>query len=131
MDFGKILTEKEAQALNALTLAYVGDAVQSLYVRHKLAMLRDFKAGELHKMASGWVNAHQQANLVCNLFDRLTQDEQAIYLRGRNSKAHHKAKNQSGADYRKATGLEAVLGYLYLTGNTARICELLGDIYED
>ena len=55
MDFGKIFTEKEAQALNALTLAYVGDAVQSLYVRHKLAMLRDFKAGELHKMASGWV----------------------------------------------------------------------------
>lgn len=131
MDFGKTLTEKEAQSLNALTLAYVGDAVQSLYARHKLATQCNLKAGELHKMASSWVNAHEQANLAQNLFDRLTQDEYAIYLRGRNSKAHHKAKNQSGADYRKATGLEAVLGYLYLTGNIARICELLGDIYED
>lgn len=131
MEFGKILTEKEAQSLNGLVLAYVGDAVQSLYVRHQLAVLHDFKAGDLHKMVSGKVNAHEQANLAENLFNSLTQDEQAIYLRGRNSKSHHKAKNQSGADYRKATGFEAVLGYLYLTGNTARIKQLLGEIYEN
>lgn len=131
MDFGKILTEKEAQNVNGLVLAYVGDAVQSLYVRHQLATLRAFKAGDLHKMTSSRVNAHMQANLAEKLFDSLTEDEQAIYLRGRNSKSHHKAKNQSGADYRKATGLEAVLGYLYLTGKTDRICQILGEVYED
>lgn len=131
MDFGKILTEKEAAALNVLALAYVGDAVQSLYVRHQLATLGDFKAGDLHKMASSRVNAHEQANLAENLFDSLTEDEQSVYLRGRNSKSHHKAKNQSGADYRKATGFEAVLGYLYLTGNDDRIRRLLGGVYEN
>ena len=76
MDFGKILTEKEALALNGLVLAYVGDAVQSLYVRHQLATLGSFKAGDLHKMASSRVNAHAQANLAENLFDSLTEDEQ-------------------------------------------------------
>lgn len=131
MDFGKILTEREAQSFNGLVLAYVGDAVHSLYVRHQLAALGTFKAGDLHKMASSRVNAHEQANLAEKLFDSLTEVEQAVYLRGRNGKAHHKAKNQSGADYRKATGFEAVLGYLYLTGNTERICQLLGKIYEN
>ena len=131
MNFGKILTEKEAQNVNGLTLAYIGDAVHSLYVRHQLSTSLPFKAGELHRLASGKVNAHEQAILAENLFDSLTEDEQAIYLRGRNSKSHHKAKNQSGADYRKATGFEAVLGYLYLVGNTERICELLGEIYEN
>lgn len=131
MNFGKTLTEKEAQGLNGLVLAYVGDAVQSLYVRHQLAVSHDFKAGDLHRMTSSRVNAHEQANLAENLFDRLTEAEQGVYLRGRNSKSHHKAKNQSGADYRKATGFEAVLGYLYLIGATDRIHELLGEIYED
>jgi len=131
MDFGKTLTEKEAQSLNGLVLAYIGDAVQSLYVRHHFATYKDFKAGDLHRLVSACVNAHEQAVLAEKLFDGLTQTEQEVFLRGRNCKSHHKAKNQSGADYRKATGFEAVLGYLYLTGNFERICELLGDIYED
>lgn len=131
MNFGKILTEKETLALNGLALAYVGDAVQSLYERHQFATLGGFKAGDLHRMVSARVNAHEQATLAENLFDALTEKEQAVYLRGRNSKSRHKAKNQSGADYRKATGFEAVLGYLYLTGNTERICQLLGEAYED
>lgn len=131
MNFGKILSEREAQSVNGLTLAYIGDAVHSLYVRHQLVASLPFKASELHRLASSRVNAHEQAILAENLFDSLTADEQAIYLRGRNSKSHHKAKNQSGADYRKATGFEAVLGYLYLIGNTERICKLLGEVYEN
>lgn len=129
--FGKILTEKEAASLNPLVLAYVGDAVESLFVRHRLAVSHDLKAGELHKLASGKVNAHEQAVLSDKLFDILSDDEKSVFLRGRNGKAHHKAKNQTGADYRKATGLEAVLGYLYLTGNNERINQLLGNYYED
>lgn len=131
MDFGVKLTEKDAKNLNGLTLAYVGDAVHSLYVRHQLITALPLKANELHGLASARVNAHEQAIVAEKLFDRLTEDEQAIYLRGRNSKSHHKAKNQSGSDYRKATGFEALLGYLYLVGNVERICYLLGEVYEN
>lgn len=131
MYFGKILTEKEAASLNPLVLAYVGDAVESLYVRHNLAVSHDSKAGELHKLASERVNAKEQAVLADAVWDTLTEEEKSIFMRGRNGKAHHKAKNQTGADYRRATGLEAVLGYLYLTGNVGRITQLLGNRYED
>lgn len=120
------MTEKEAASLNALTLAYVGDAVQSLFVREQLVQNCDLKADALHRLASSKVKASAQAETVEQLFERLTEAEKSVYLRGRNSKSHHKAKNQSGSDYRKATGFEAVLGYLYLTGNTERIEELLG-----
>lgn len=125
MEFLEKLSPKEAQNLNPLVLAYVGDAVQSLFVRQKLALEHDSKAGELHKMASGEVNAAKQAQLAERLFDLLTDEEKSVFLRGRNGKSHHKAKNQSGADYRKATGLEAVFGYLYLIGNQQRLLELL------
>ena len=125
MDFFAKMTPKEAQNLNALVLAYVGDAVQSLYVREKLAREHDCKPADLHKMATGIVNAHTQAVAAEALLETLTEEEKNVYLRGRNGKAHHKAKNQSGADYRKATGLEAVIGYLYLVGNTERIKDLL------
>lgn len=125
MDFGRILTEKEALALNPLALAYVGDAVQSLYVRHRLVAEHDFKAGELHKLTSALVNAKEQAVLAEKLLDVLAETERSVYLRGRNGKSHHKAKNQTGADYRKATGLEAVWGYLYLTGKFERLAQLL------
>ncbi|MCM1195048.1 MAG: ribonuclease III [Corallococcus sp.] len=131
MDFGRILTEKEAERANGLVLAYVGDAVQSLYVRHRLAVSCDLKAGDLHKLASNRVNAHTQANAADRLFDGLTDREKDVFLRARNSKSHHKAKNQTGADYRKATGLEAVFGYLYLTGDVERLVALLGEAYED
>lgn len=119
------LSPKEAQNLNPLVLAYVGDAVQSLFVRQTLACGHDCKAGQLHEMASQKVNAAAQAHMAEKLFPALSDEEKEIFLRGRNGKSHHKAKNQSGADYRKATGLEAVFGYLYLTGNTVRLLELL------
>ena len=127
----KILSAKDAQQLNSLVLAYVGDAVQSLFVRQNLATTLDLKAGELHKLASKVVNAHNQAVLADKLFDTFTQEEKDVFLRGRNGKSHHKAKNQTGADYRKATGFEAVIGYLYLIGNDARIAELLGETNEN
>ena len=121
MEFFAPISEKEALLLNALTLAYVGDAVHSLYVRNSLVASCDKKIDDLHKMASNIVKAETQAKLAEKLFDCFTEAEQSVYLRGRNSSLHHKAKNQSGADYRKATGFEAVLGYLYLTGQTERL----------
>lgn len=119
------MSASRAAALNTLVLAYVGDAVWSLLVRTKLAESCDCKAGELHKLASATVNAGAQARLAESVLDKLTDEERDVFMRGRNAKAHHKAKNQSGADYRKATAMEAVVGYLYLSGNVARIVELL------
>ena len=111
--------------MNALSLAYVGDAVHSLYVRGELVLSGDHKIDVLHKSASDVVKAETQARLAEKLFDSMTEAEQSVYLRGRNSSPHHRAKNQSSADYRKATGFEAVLGYLYLTGQYQRLTEIL------
>lgn len=118
---------KQARSLNGLVLAYVGDAVQSLIVRTKLATEHDFKAGELHKLTSQTVNARAQADMAEHLLAQnlLTEDEKDVFMRARNGKSHHKAKNAAGSDYRKASGLEAVIGYLYLIGNYGRIEELL------
>lgn len=127
MNFFEIMSEKDASTLSALSLAYVGDAVHSLYVRENLLGGVQFKTDVLHKLASSEVKAATQAQLAERLESRLTEAEKSVYLRGRNAKAHHKAKNQSIADYRKATGLEAVLGYLYLTGQQERIVELLNE----
>ena len=123
--FFTTLSEKDAQSLPALTLAYVGDAVHSLYVRQKLSLAGDHKIDALHTMASGKVKASAQAQFSESLLDNLTEAERAVYLRGRNSSTHHKAKNQSAADYRKATGFEAVLGYLYLSGQYERLNYIL------
>ena len=111
--------------LSALSLAYVGDAVHSLFVRERLICGVQFKPDTLHQLASSEVKAAAQAALAEKLSAHFTEAETSVYLRGRNAKAHHKAKNQTIADYRKATGLEAVLGYLYLTGQHERIVELL------
>lgn len=127
----EIISTHQAQQVNSLVLAYVGDAVQSLHVRQKLVLQHDLKAGDLHKLASAVVNAHNQALLADKLFDTFTDEEKSVFLRGRNGKSHHKAKNQSGSDYRKATGFEAVIGYLYLIGNDERIAQLLGEIDEN
>lgn len=131
MDFFEIVSKEQALCMNSLVLAYVGDAVQSLYERQKLALTHDFKTGVMHKMASEKVNAHTQAQLVAELWDTLTEEEQEVYKRGRNSTVHHRAKNQSPSDYRKATGFETLLGYLYLTGQTARLKQLLECKYEN
>ena len=127
MNFFNPISEKEAMLLPALSLAYVGDAVHSLYVRERLVQGVQLKPDALHTLASAEVKASAQAHFIENLEDRLTEAEKSVYLRGRNAKAHHKAKNQNIVDYRKATGFEAVLGYLYLTGQHQRIAELLNE----
>lgn len=125
MDFFTPINEKDVLSLNALVLAYVGDAVQSLYVREQLVHEVQLKTDSLHKIASSKVKAATQSQLADKLMDSFTETEKSVFLRGRNSKAHHKAKNQSVTDYRKATGLEAVFGYLYLTGQSDRLKQLL------
>lgn len=125
MNFFTAISEKDALLMSALSLAYVGDAVHSLFVRERLVGEMDSKPDALHSLASSEVKAAAQARLAESLQGEFTETETAVFLRGRNAKAHHKAKNQTISDYRKATGLEAVLGYLYLTGQHGRIIDLL------
>ncbi|MCM1042862.1 MAG: ribonuclease III [Corallococcus sp.] len=125
MSFFKSLSVKQAKNMSPLSLAYVGDAVHGLIVREKLVDASDAKTKELHRLATGEVNAAAQARLAEKVFETLTDDEKDIFMRGRNGKTHHVAKNQTLHDYKLATAIEAVIGYLYLTGKTERILQLL------
>lgn len=119
-----MLCEKPEE-VNALTLAYLGDAVFELEVRKYMMLHGSQKVEKLHKHVTGFVNAGSQSRLVGVLEPLFTPEENSVYHRGRNSKTLTPAKHQKVSDYRRATGFEAVFGYLYLKGDTARILELL------
>ncbi|MCR4726466.1 MAG: ribonuclease III [Clostridia bacterium] len=118
------LEKNKVRQMNPLVLAFVGDGVDTLFVRTKLASESTAKAGALHVEAAKEVNARAQSEQVERVIESLTEEEKEIYLRARNSKNRHHAKNYSVADYRRASGLEAVIGYLYLTGENERLEEL-------
>ena len=119
------MTEKQfdPKMLNALDLAFVGDGVYGLLVREMLAKQGSRPVGELHRMAVDYVNATAQAAAYDRIAPLLTEQEQAVYRRGRNGGAHP-PKNADPGHYAKATGLEALFGYLYLNGEQERAREL-------
>jgi ribonuclease-3 family protein len=116
---------KDIRTYSPLTLAYIGDAVFDVIVRSILVNKGNTAVNKLHQRASSVVKAPTQAKMAAALMDDFTEAEADWYRRGRNSKPHTKAKNASTMDYLEATGFEAVMGYLYLTGNMDRICELV------
>ncbi|MDE7452880.1 MAG: ribonuclease III [Clostridia bacterium] len=124
-DFFTVIDRERARNLSSVTLAFVGDAVYSLYVRERLVISTDFKTGELQKLTSKQVSAHGQSELLEKLIPAFTEEENDIYKRGRNAKKSTRSKNASVAEYNRSTGFEAVLGFLYLTGQYKRIEELL------
>ena len=109
-------------------LAYLGDAIFSLYVRRFLVARGISHAGELNHLAERFVTAPRQAEIFRMLEGRLTEEEADIFKRAFNHKGLKHPKHASGKDYRTATGLEALLGALYLTGQNERIEELLCDV---
>ncbi len=119
------ITEKEARILSPVTLAFVGDAVYSLYVRERLVLTTDFNTGTLQKLTSVEVSAHGQSELLEKIQPLFTEEENDIFKRGRNAKKSTRSKSASVAEYNRSTGFEAVLGYLYLTGQYQRISRLL------
>lgn len=121
------VTPQQAKQLSPVTLAFVGDAVYSLYVRAKVVTCGDHKPNDLQKITSAEVSARGQSALLYKIEDKFTQEESEIFHRGRNAKKSTKSKNASVADYNRSTGFEAVLGYLYLTGQYDRISRLLED----
>lgn len=115
------LTKTEAKQFSPLTLAFLGDAVYSLLVREMLVKAANRPTNALHKESIKLVNANCQAEMIKKVLNELTEDEEAIFKRGRNAHSGHVPKNQSDSDYRYATGLEALYGYLYLIGDFNRI----------
>ena len=121
------LTPEGARNLSPVVLAFVGDAVYSLYVREKLVLGTDFKTGTLQKLSSRQVSAKGQSELIERLLPAPTEEEADIFRRGRNAKKSTRSKHASVGEYNRSTGFEALIGYLYLTGRHERIEELLGD----
>lgn len=120
----KKYTLAEARALNPVTLAYIGDGVYSSFIRKYLMAGGLLNVNHLTKKSVAYVKAEGQAKMVLALMDHLTEDEQAIVKRGRNTRSHV-PKNAKTLDYRYATGLEALIGYLSLTGQNERLEELI------
>ena len=116
---------KDIRTYSPLTLAYIGDAVYDVVIRSILVNKGNTAVNKLHKRASDIVRAATQAEMIKALMDDLTEEEITYYKRGRNSKPHTKAKNATTIEYLDATGFEAVIGFLYLTGDMKRICELV------
>lgn len=118
----------EPKQMNPLTLAFVGDVVFELLVRQRLVADGDRPVGQLHNLAVAQVKAAAQAEAYHILEPLLDEEELSILKRGRNSHSVHPPKNAHPQDYRKATGVEALFGYLYLKGRTARVEELFAAI---
>ncbi len=116
---------RDAMQMSPLTLAYIGDTVYDLYVRTLLLFESDATVHNLHMQASRKVRASAQAEVSERLMPLLTEQEASVYRRGRNAHMGTIPKSASIGEYRAATGLEAVFGYLYLKGDDMRIRELM------
>ena len=117
--------EQDVRAYSPLTLAYIGDAIYDLVIRSVVVERANRSANDLHKKTVRYVKAETQSAMIMSLLEELTEEELAVYKRGRNAKSHTMAKNASMSDYRKATGFEALMGYLYLTEKTDRLLYLV------
>ncbi len=114
----------KAEQYSPLTLAYIGDCVYELYVRTYLIKDANHNVNKLHKTATKYVCCKHQAEFFYKIERMLTDEELAVFKRGRNTKSHV-PKNSEMKDYRIATGIEALIGYLYLKKQNERICELM------
>ena len=117
----------DVRAIPALTLAYIGDAVYELVVRAYLVRRYNRSANQLHQKASHIVNAGTQSALIGVIEPYLNEEEKGFYRRGRNAHSYTKAKHASMSDYRRATGFEALIGYLFLEEHYDRIVTLIRD----
>ena len=119
------LKDADAGQYSPLVLAYMGDAVYEILIRTKVVNDGNEQVNKLHKKASALVKAGAQAALLMAIESDLTEEEHAVYKRGRNAKSASMAKNATMKEYRMATGFEALVGYLYLSGQLERLFKLV------
>lgn len=115
----------DIRTYSPLTMAYIGDAIYDLVIRTVVVERGNRSANDLHRKTIQYVKAGAQAEMIEALSDMLTEEEAGIYRWGRNAKFYTKAKNASVGEYRRATGMESLMGYLYMTGRTERMLELI------
>lgn len=126
------LTNTKPSQFSPLTLAYIGDGVYELYVRTRVIEEHEkMPANKLHKKTIQYVKAHAQSNSIEAMLEHMTEDEIAVYKRGRNAKSNTMPKNAVVSEYRKATGFEALIGFLYLSGENERLNQLMKIAYEN
>lgn len=124
--------KKAPSQYSPLALAYIGDGVYELFVRARvIAQNPDMPAHKLHKESVKYVKAHAQSNSIHAILDTLSEEEAAIYKRGRNAKSPTVPKNANLTEYRHATGFEALVGYLYLSEQNERLEEIMKTAYEN
>lgn len=119
------ISDTDIKTYSPLTLAYIGDAIFDLVVRTAVVENGNAPVNKLHKRVSKLVQASAQADLYFVIKDQLTEEETTVFKRGRNAKSFTTAKNAGIVEYRTATGLEALIGYLYLTDQTKRMMDLI------
>ncbi|MDE5907158.1 MAG: ribonuclease III [Lachnospiraceae bacterium] len=119
------LKEVDIRTYSPLTLAYIGDAVYDLIFRTAVVFEGNTSANKLHNKTVRYVKAPAQALLVEAIMEELLPEELSVYKRGRNAKPYTMAKNATIGEYKKATGLEALVGYLYMTDQTDRALQLI------
>ena len=121
------MTKVDVNLINGIALAFEGDAIYSTYIRKHLIFQVMTKPNQLHRKATMYVSAKAQAMLINMMLEAqlLTEKEEEIYKRGRNTNSHTKAKNADVVTYRMSTGFEAVMGYLHMTEQIDRLEELI------
>ena len=119
------IKDKDIRSFSPLTLAYIGDAVYEIVIRTIIVEKGNAPVNKLHHKASSLVKAVAQKAAMEKILPLLTEEEEAVYKRGRNAKSYTSAKNASVIDYRIATGFEALMGFLYLMGRNERMLELV------
>lgn len=119
------LEHSSPESYSPLALAYIGDSVFDVIVRTIAVSRINKQVNKYHREVSKIVCAPAQARMILAIHDQLTEEEQAVYKRGRNAKSYTKAKNASTIDYRNATGFEALLGYLYLKEDFLRLTDVV------
>ena len=118
----------DVRTVSPLTLAYLGDGVYELLMRESIVNQGNCRPKDLHRVTAGRVCAKAQATAVKRIQEKLTEEEEAVLKRGRNAHTSRVLKNATSEEYHLATGLEALFGYLYLTGKMNRILELFAEI---
>ena len=124
------ITEKTPEQIGPLKLAYLGDAVYEMIIRTMLMDERERPVKKMNKKAQSLVNATTQAEIAAVIMDDLTDEEKAVFLRGRNAKSSSVSKHSDIHDYRIATGLESLFGYLYLKDDMERAVELVKSAFD-
>ncbi len=119
------MREVNIKEYSPLALAYIGDAVYDLIIRTLVLNEGNRQVQKMHQETSSMVQASAQSRMITALKDQLSEEEHAVYKRGRNAKSMSPAKNQSISDYHKATGFESLIGYLYLKKEWKRMLDLI------